>query len=106
MTSKRLWMMGCIVFAAISAYLALEIGLIRFTQYSSGVRDRIVTSQRDDMFKIIQQAQPPIKADQIQRAAEISKMSVQRDAGSLRVRSIEFVLSGEDVKEVRSLGYQ
>ena len=106
MTSKRLWMIGCIVFAAISAYLTLDRSLTGFAQYSSGVRDRIVTSQRDDMFKIIQQAQPPIKADQVQRAAVISKMSIQRDAGSLRVRGIEFVLSGEDVKEVRSLGYQ
>ena len=107
MASNRLWMVGCFAFAALSGYLAFDRTSMRFNQYASGVRDRTVTAQRDVLFQIIQLAQPPIQAAQIQRAAEAAKISIERrDASLLLTSGIEFVLSGDDVKAVRSVSFK
>jgi hypothetical protein len=106
MGGSRFWMLGCILFAGLSAYLAIDNASLGFGQYAGGVRDRFVTTQRDAMFKLIPELRPPLQADQVEAAAKAARLSIDRTAGSLRViGGIEFVLTGTEISMVRSSNF-
>jgi hypothetical protein len=106
MGGSRFWVLGCILFACLSAYLAFDNASLRFGQYAGGVRDRFVTAQRDAMFKLIPELRPPLQADQVEAAAKAAKLSLDRTAETLRViGGIEFVLTGTEISGVRSSNF-
>ena len=45
MAINRFWMIGCIGFAALSAYLAVNNATMSFGDYANGVHLRFVASQ-------------------------------------------------------------
>lgn len=107
MTANRIWIVGCIGFAALSAYLAFDRVLMTSNQYAGGVRVRTIAAQRDELFRLIPQLRPAINADQIEAAAKAAKLTIVRQSGSLRLMTgVEFVLAGNEVKLVRSDNFQ
>jgi hypothetical protein len=107
MVANRLWMIGCIGFAALSIYLVVDRAVMSFSQYTQGVRDRMVTAQRDAMFVLVAQVRPALQADQIEAAANAAKLSIKREPGSLRLMTgVEFILANNEVTNVRSINFQ
>ncbi|HEX3161852.1 MAG TPA: hypothetical protein VHQ92_04670 [Pseudolabrys sp.] len=99
------WALGCIGFAALSAYLlAYQFGT-GMNQYSNNVRNSFVSAQRNSIFKLISELRPPLQADQIEVAAKATKMSFDRAPGLLRVGDIVFTLRGTEVSGVRSSNF-
>jgi hypothetical protein len=73
MSANKLRMIGCIGFAALSAYLAVNAMGRGFDEYAGDLHCRFITAQRDVLFKLIPELQPPPQADQIVAAAGAKK---------------------------------
>ena len=106
MTATRLWMIGCLAFAGLSAYLAVDLFGTGFNNYAEHIRCNFVSAQRDVLFKLIPELRPRLQADQIETAAMSAKISTQRDVGIIRaLGGIEFVLAGIEITSIRSSNY-
>ena len=107
MTATRLWMIGCIVFAGLSAYLVLDTFSAGFNNYADTIHCHFTTAQRDVLFKLIPELRPRLQADQIVAAADAAKESItQRTSGSIElIGGIEFNLQGTEINGVRSTNF-
>jgi hypothetical protein len=106
MTATRLWALGCIVSAAFSAYLGLQLWSVGFDKYAGDVQCRFIAAQRDATFKLLPELRPSLRADQLENAARAANLSTQRTADSLRMTGgIEFVLAGTEVSSVRTSNF-
>jgi hypothetical protein len=106
MAISRFWMIGCIGFAALSAYLAVNNATMGFGDYVNGVHLRFVASQRDAMFKLISELRPRLQVDQVEAAATAAKLSITRRPESLHmIGGIEFIVSGTEISGARSTNF-
>ncbi|HEX7791969.1 MAG TPA: hypothetical protein VF467_15750 [Afipia sp.] len=106
MNAARLWMIGCIVFAALSAWLAIFSTNSGLNQYTGDLHGRFIRDQRDTMFKLISKAQPPLTVEQIESAAQAYNLRFEKKATSIKFgNGIEFVVSGSTIANVRSTNF-
>jgi hypothetical protein len=106
MTASRLWMVGCLGFAGLSAFLAISLIGSGFNQYGENLHCRFVTAQRDVLFKLIPELRPMLTADQIVVAASAAREPVQRTTDSIRLNvGLEFHLRGTEVNGVHSTNF-
>jgi len=106
MFTTRIWMIGCIAFAGLSAYLASDLFGTGFNQYTEHVQCNFIGAQRNVLFKLIPELRPRLQADQIEAAAASTKTSIQHEPGLIRaIGGIEFVLSGTEISGIRSSNF-
>jgi hypothetical protein len=99
-------MIGCIGFAALSAYLAVNNATMGFGDYVNGVHLRFVTSQRNAMFKLISELRPALQVDQVEAAAKSARLSITRGPGSLHmIGGVEFIISGTEIIGAQSTNF-
>jgi hypothetical protein len=107
MKATRLWMIGCIAFAGLSAYLAMNSLGVGFNKYTDTIHCNFTTAQRDVLFKLIPELRPPLQADQIVAAADAAKVSInQRTPNSIvLIGGVKFDLVGTAVAGIRSTNF-
>jgi hypothetical protein len=106
MATSRFWMIGCIGFAALSAYLAINNATMGFGQYANTVHHGFVLSQRYAMFKLISELRPALQVDQVEAAAKAARLSIARRPGSLHmIGGVEFIISGTEISGARSTNF-
>src|SRR5262245_17851391 len=106
MATSRFWIVGCIGFAALSAYLAINNATMGFGDYTNGVHYRFVASQRDAMFKLISELQPALQVDEVEAAAKAARLSIARRPGSLQmIGGVEFIITGTEISGARSTNF-
>jgi hypothetical protein len=99
-------MIGCIGFATLSAYLAVNNATMGFGQYTCTVHHGFVLSQRDAMFKLISELRPALKVDQVEAAAMAARLSIARRPASLHmIGGVEFIISGTDIIGAQSTNF-
>ncbi len=100
-------MIGCIAFAALSAYLMLNLFSVGFNNYTDTIHCNFTTAQRDVLFKLIPELRPRLQGDQIIAAANAANESIiQRTAGSIKlIGGVEFDLQGTEINGVRSTNF-
>jgi hypothetical protein len=107
MTATRLWMIGCIAFAGLSASLALNEFGVGFNNYADTIHCNFSTAQRDVLFNLIPELRPPLQADQIVAAANAAKYPIiKRTAGLIQLTGgVEFEIQGTEISGVRSTNF-
>jgi hypothetical protein len=107
MTTTRLWMIGCLAFAGLSIYLAVNSFGLGMNDYAAAIHCNFTTAQRDVLFKLIPRLRPPLQAGQIVAAADAAKISItQPTPGSIvLVGGVEFDLAGTAVSGIRSTNF-
>ena len=100
-------MIGCIAFAGISIYLAVNSFGIGLNGYSATIHCSFATAQRDVLFKLIPELRPPLEASQIEAAAKAAKVSItERTPSSIvLIGGVEFDLAGAAVSSIRSTNF-
>jgi hypothetical protein len=107
MTAARLWMIGCIAFAGLSVYLAMNSFGVGLNKYTDTIHCNFTAAQRDVLFKLIAELRPPLQADQIVAAASAAKLSINERTPSsiVLIGGVEFDLAGTAVSSVRSTNF-
>jgi hypothetical protein len=99
-------MLGCIAFAALSAYLFVMWATTGFSKYAADLHGRFISSQRDAMFRLISQIEPPLRAEQIEKAAKAANLKLERKDSSLHIiGGVEFLVDGDVIKSVKSSNF-
>jgi len=100
-------MIGCIAFAGLSIYLAMNSYGVGLNKYTDTIHCNFTTAQRDVLFKLIPELQPPLQADQIVAAANAARISIDRRTPSsiVLIGGVEFALAGTAVSSIRSTNF-
>jgi len=100
-------MIGCIAFAALSAYLAVSSFGVGFNEYTDTIHCNFTTAQRDVLFKLIPELRPPLQSDHIVAAANAAKVSIEQRTPSsiVLIGGVAFDLAGTSVSGIRSTNF-